>query len=263
MKIIEKTGSKTIGIITAVGEAGRLFGSVIYWSIFGRIKGGRSRLKETFHQMMRVGIKGLGVIFIVVGFVGVIFGLQLAYILERFGVVSWLPKAAGVTMFREFGPLLSAIVLSGYGGAAITAELATMKVSEEILALESQAINPIRFLIVPRVIAIVVMLVCITVLANIVGLFGSYIVGVWVINQDHHFFIRSVLDAVEAKDIISGFVKSIAFGILIGIISCYKGLTASGGAEGVGSATRSTVVLCIVAIIATDCIFTILFYMFF
>ncbi len=165
-------------------------------------------------------------------------------------------------MFRELGPLLSGIVLSGFAGASIAAELGTMVEGEEIKALRAHALNPIRFLVVPRFLATVLMLIMLTVIADAVGLFGGFLTGTFILDIDPQQYLSYTRDAVVPRDFITGLAKAGVFGLMISMIACYEGLNVTGGAEGVGRATTSTVVKSIVALITADVLFTAVFYAF-
>jgi phospholipid/cholesterol/gamma-HCH transport system permease protein len=165
-----------------------------------------------------------------------------------------------VAIFRELGPLVSAIVLTGFAGASIAAEMGTMVVSEEIEALEAHAINPIRFLVVPRVLATTLMMICIAVLGDIAGILGGLSVGQPLLGIGGQQYLTHTFDILKLKDFITGLVKAGVFGGLIAGQACYLGLGVTGGAQGVGNATTRTVVYTIVALITVDLLFTSVFY---
>jgi phospholipid/cholesterol/gamma-HCH transport system permease protein len=195
-------------------------------------------------------------------FIGIILALQMAPTLEAYGQLQRVADIIGIAIFRVLGPLISAIVLSGFAGASIAAEIGAMVESEEVKALEAHAINPIRFLVVPRVVATVVMLVGLSVLADVVGVFGGLLTGWTVLDIEPRVYIDATQAALKTKDFLTGLVKAVVFGVLISVIACYEGLTVSGGAVGVGRATTATVVKSIVSLIAVDTVFTTLFYLF-
>ncbi len=251
------------GVIRFVGGSVQLVGEAVRWTCracFSRdVSFGWQSL---WSQMVRVGIRSISIVVLVQMFIGMILALQMAPSLREYGQVQRVADIVAVAMFRELGPLLSGIVLSGFAGASIAAELGTMVEGEEIKALKAIALNPIRFLVVPRFLATVVMLTMLTVIADVVGVFGGYLTGTQILGIDHHQYVAYTIDAVARKDFLTGLVKAAVFGVMISIIACYEGLNVSGGAEGVGRATTATVVKCIVAIILADLIFTTLFYAF-
>jgi len=211
-------------------------------------------------QMVRVGILSIPIVMLVQVFIGIILALQMAPTLESYGQIERVADIVVIAVFRELGPLLTGVVLSGFAGASIAAELGTMVEGEEIKALRAIALNPIRFLVVPRVIATVVMLTMLTVLADVIGVFGGFLTSVGILGIEPETYITYTTGAVFPKDFITGLVKACVFGLMIAIIACYEGLNTRGGAEGVGRATTNTVWKSIVALISSDVVFTALFY---
>ncbi len=246
-----------------LGGMGYLFWDALAWLVrglfLGRVKFGWSSLAG---QMVRVGVRSIPIIVLVQTFIGIILALQMAPTLEAYGSLERIADIVGIAMFRELGPLLSAIVLSGFAGASIAAEIGSMVEAEEVKALRAHALNPIRFLVVPRFLATVIMLVGLTILADVVGVGGGLLTGWFVLDIPPRKYLYFTEVALVYKDFFTGLVKAGVFGVLISMIACYEGLTVSGGAEGVGRATTSTVVKSIVALIATDCVFTTVFYLF-
>ena len=161
---------------------------------------------------------------------------------------------------RELGPVLTALVIAGRVGASITAELGTMKVTEQIDALRTLAANPVKYLVVPRFLALIVMLPILTVYSDFIGMLGGYIIGVYKLLIGSTIYIKMTFDTLALKDIFTGLFKSVVFAGIICIISCYEGFMTEGGAEGVGKATTFSVVTSFILIIAADCLFTALFY---
>ncbi|MFC1576666.1 MlaE family ABC transporter permease, partial [Candidatus Omnitrophota bacterium] len=165
-----------------------------------------------------------------------------------------------LSMIRELGPVLTALVVAGRCGAAITAEIGTMKVTEQIDAMETLATNPINYLVVPRFWALLISLTVLTVYADFIGILGGYIVGVHKLHITHHMYMRMTFSPLTQSDMRNGLYKSIVFAIVICVISCFEGMRAREGAEGVGKATTSSVVRSFVLIIACDCFLTALMY---
>ncbi|MHC4932592.1 MAG: MlaE family ABC transporter permease, partial [Planctomycetota bacterium] len=166
----------------------------------------------------------------------------------------------GVGFWRELSPLLTAIVMSGYVGASLAAEIGTMKVGEEIMALEAAALNPIRFLGVPRMLAVLLMIPAATLLGNVFGIYGGYLVCTGLIDLTPQLFYDKMLDAMKIKDIWVGGLKSLIFASIVGVVGMAQGFQVRGGAEGVGRATTNAVVYSIILIIVADCILTVLLY---
>lgn len=246
-----------------VGGLVYLLGDALTWTWRGlfvrNVKFGRSALAV---QMVRVGVRSIPIILLVQIFMGLILALQLAPTLESYGQLERVADVVGIAMFRELGPLISGIVLSGFAGASIAAELGAMVESEEIKALRAHAVNPIHYLVLPRVWATVVMLTGLCVIADVVGVFGGMLTGWGVLGISPAVYIDYTQQALVPRDFITGLVKAAVFGLLIALIACYEGLNVTGGAEGVGRATTATVVKSIVALIGTDVLFTATFYAF-
>ena len=165
-----------------------------------------------------------------------------------------------MAVVRELGPLIGAIVLTGFAGASIAAEIGTMVVSEEIEALEAHALNPVRFLVVPRVIAAVLSMTALGVISSVVAIVMATLISITVLEIPYPVFMNNLKAQAGMADFVSGFIKGGVFGLLIGVIACHNGLGVTGGAAGVGSATTNTVVHCVVAIIFADLVFTAIFF---
>ena len=172
----------------------------------------------------------------------------------------YIASLVALSMIRELGPVLTALVVAGRCGAAITAEIGTMKVTEQIDALETLATNPINYLVIPRFWALLVSLVILTIYADFIGIVGGYIIGITKLNMPHHMYVKMTFDPITQSDVRNGLYKSFVFGIVICTIACFEGMRAKGGAEGVGKATTSSVVRSFVLIIACDCLLTVLMY---
>ncbi|MBC7771525.1 MAG: ABC transporter permease [Pyrinomonadaceae bacterium] len=211
-------------------------------------------------QLVRVGVRSIFIISLVSGCVGLILVLQMSPPLAEYGQKDRVANITGVAILRELGPLIAAIVLTGFAGAAITAEIGTMVVGEEIEALEAHALNPIRFLVVPRVIATIISMTAIAVIADVVAVLCGLLMGTVGIGIPVRTYIDNTLQQLKLVDFYTGIGKAMVFGLLIGVIACSNGLRVTGGAAGVGKATTATVVQSIVSIIVADLIFTAVFY---
>jgi phospholipid/cholesterol/gamma-HCH transport system permease protein len=254
---------KIAGIIRYLGGGSYLLYDTVVWilrSLFFRTV--RMRWAVLAGQMVRVGVRAIGIVLLIQVFIGLILALQMAPTLERYGQLERVADITGIAIFRELGPLMTAVVLSGFAGASIAAEIGSMTEAEEIKALRAHALNPIRFLVMPRVLATIIMMVCLTVLADVSGVTGGLLTSWLVLDIPPRQYLHYTQAAVVYKDFFTGLVKAGVFGLLISVIACYEGLSVSGGAEGVGRATTSTVVKSIVVLIATDSLFTTVFYLF-
>lgn len=220
----------------------------------------RMRPEPVAVQMIRFGIRAIPIVALVNLFVGMILAVSMSEMLISFNAVSRTAQIVAVAVTRELGPLMTGLVMAGFAGAAIAAEIATMNVNEEILALEAGALSPIRFLVLPRMIGVMVMMMCLTLIADIIGMFGGYIVGVVMLDIPSGRYIQINNESVMWSDIPRGLIKAAAFGLIITVVACRQGLKANGGALGVGRATTTAVVHSIVIIIAANLAFAILFY---
>ena len=191
---------------------------------------------------------------------GSVLAMQSAYQLEQMGATIYVAALVAVSITREIGPVLSALVNAGRVGAAITAELSTMKVTEQIEALETLALNPVRYLVVPRFLALLIMLPCLTILGDIAGMFGGFLIGVLNLDLRPSLYLDTTFEVLVKKDVLTGLLKGAVFSVIITMISCHQGLRTTGGAEGVGRATTNAVVLSFIFIIIADAILTALFY---
>src|SRR5207253_304391 len=200
------------------------------------------KVSEVFHQMVLIGVRALPMAALTAFSIGLTLAMQSGSELRQMGALSYVPGLVSVSLLRELGPLLIAVIVIGRSGSAVTAELGTMKVSEEIEALEVMAINPVRFLVVPRFLAMLIMLPALTVFGNCIGMVGGWSVCKFAFDFDTATYIFRAMDRAEPWDLYAGLIKSFVFAWLIITIACYKGLGVEGGAEGVGQATTDSVV---------------------
>ena len=259
----------TAGIGAAVFGGVRYFGGMTL--LFGRtlragwetafVRRSRFARQSLAEQMVRVGVRSLPIVMLVQGFIGVILALQIAPPLEPWGQVGSISNIIGVAGFRMLGPIITAIVISGFAGASIAAELGTMVVTEEIEAMEAMALNPIRYLLVPRVIATVIMMMLLTVVADLMIALGGWIASFLALGPEAYVgYWQRMQRQLRFRDFFTGVVQAGVFGVLVSTIACFEGLKVKGGAAGVGRATTRTVVYSIVAIIVASCAFTVIFY---
>ena len=185
--------------------------------------------------------------------------MQMEPPLSDLGQTDKIANIVGIAVFRELGPLVAAIVLTGFAGASIAAEIGTMVVGEEIEALEAHALNPVRFLVVPRVLATTLSLILLTVLGDVAAILTGGAMAVFFLDVPYEVYKANTLSQVDVADFVSGLVKAGAFGLILSAIACYNGLRVTGGAAGVGRATTNTVVQTIVAVILADLAFTMIF----
>jgi phospholipid/cholesterol/gamma-HCH transport system permease protein len=213
-------------------------------------------------QLDIVGVRSLNVVNLTAIFSGMVLALQMGQFLAKFGAKIYVSRIMGLSLLRELGPVLSALMIAARVGAGITAELGTMKVTEQIDAMRALATSPIKKLVVPRVLATIVMMPILTILADVVGLVGGYFISVSQLGVSGSYFYSSLIQNVELGDLFSGLGKSVFFGYEIAIIACAKGLNATGGADGVGRATTTAVVASSIAVLISDFFLTKLFLSF-
>lgn len=222
------------------------------------------RARFGFHaavsQLVRVGIRSIGIVVLVSGSIGIILAFQTEPSLSQFGQTDKVANLIGVAVFRELGPLIAAIVLVGFAGASIAAELGSMVVGEEIEALEAMALNPVRVLVMPRVVATTVALVLLAVISNLSAVILGGVMGVLALDIPYEVYKTNTINQVTNTDFFTGLFKAAIFGVLLGLIACNNGLRVQGGAVGVGRATTDTVVQSIVVVVIADLMFTTLFY---
>ncbi len=248
-------------VLGLIGSWANMLFDVLVWIVRSLIqRRARFGAQALAVQVVRVGTRSIGIVLLVSGCIGIILALQTAPSLREFGQVDKVANLVGVAVFRELGPLIAAIVLTGFAGASIAAELGTMKVGEEIEALEAMALNPIRFLVMPRVIATAGSLIVLSVFADICSVVFGGVVGVFVLDIPYEVYKLNTLSQLRPVDFNTGLIKAAVFGTLLGLIACTNGLKVTGGAAGVGKATTNTVVQTTVAIVICDLLFSALFF---
>jgi phospholipid/cholesterol/gamma-HCH transport system permease protein len=255
-------GERALGVLDHMGSLVVLLGHAAHWvwraiRDHKRVRMGRVAIVS---QIVRIGARSLFIISLVSGCIGLILALQLSPPLDEFGQKELVANIIGVAVLRELGPLIAAVVLTGFAGAAIAAEIGTMVVGEEIEAMEAHALNPVRFLVVPRVVAAVVSMTVLAVVADAVAVGSGLMTSMVALDIPYETFKTNLLDQVKTVDFWTGVGKGSIFGLLIGVIACGNGLQVTGGAAGVGRATTATVVESVVAIIIADMVFTAVFY---
>jgi phospholipid/cholesterol/gamma-HCH transport system permease protein len=220
----------------------------------------RIRWRPLFLQCLDIGARALPIVALIVFLVGLTVAFQAAYQLQQFGAAIYVADLTAVSVVREMGPLMTAILVAGRSGSSIAAEIATMQVSEEIDALKVMGLDPIGFLAVPRLMALIIVMPLLTSLADLVGIFGGFLVGTMYLDLTASSFLNAARSALAPFDIVTGALKSIAFAWGIGLIGIFYGLRVRGGASEVGRTTTASVVASIFYIIVADCLFSVLFY---
>jgi phospholipid/cholesterol/gamma-HCH transport system permease protein len=246
-KWLEIIGHRTSGFISEVGR--------VLLFLLHTLTGTFSRpfyVKNTLKQMEQIGFYSVPVVLTTALSTGMVLALQSYTGFKRFGAETLIGTVVSLSMTRELGPVLTGLMVAGRAGAAMAAELGTMKVTEQIDALTTLATNPMKYLVVPRFVASTIMMFFLTVLGMIIGIIGGYFVGVRVLGTNPVTYINNSIDYTEVTDIWYGLIKSLVFGAVVGLIGCYKGFNTEGGAEGVGKATTGAVVVSCMLILILD-----------
>ena len=260
MELVSQIGETVTNGLAYLGSLATLGGRAAYYTFVGPFQGRPLRLQRAVSQAMDVGVRALPILSLITFFIGLILALQGAYELRKFGALELVATAVAISMTRELGPLITAIVVIGRSGSAFAAEIGTMKVTEEIDALETMAISPIHFLVTPKFLAMMVMLPCLTIWANTMGIFGGALFGVTQADFTWGRYVRASVDALFLRDIMTGLIKSVMFGITITAVGCLEGLSTGAGAEQVGRSTTRAVVMSIFLVVVVDLVFTVLFF---
>jgi phospholipid/cholesterol/gamma-HCH transport system permease protein len=217
-------------------------------------------MQRACHQAMVIGVRAIPVVSFITFFIGIIMALQGAYELKRFGALQLIADTVAISITRELGPLVTAIVVIGRSGSAFAAEIGTMKVTEELDALETMALHPIAFLVTPKLLAMLVMMPCLTIWADFMGILGGSLFGVAGAEYTFSSYFIATRDALFMRDILTGLVKSIVFALVITGVGCQEGFATGSGSEEVGRSTTAAVVTSIFLIVVVDLVFTAIFY---
>ena len=248
-------GTRVLSFISEMGEILLMFIRSVAWTFVPPF-----RVRNLIKQMEFIGVKSLFIVVLTGVFSGMVLALQSYHGFKKFGGESLMGGIVALSLLREMGPVMTALMVNARAGSAIAAELGTMRVTEQIDALEIMAINPVHYLVVPRILAGVLVVPLLTAINILVGIFGGYFVGVILLNINSGVFISKMTNMVELADLVQGMVKSVFFGLLLTLIGCYKGYYTYGGAEGVGRATTEAVVISSVSILIGTYVITSLLF---
>ena len=260
MRTFGAVGRYFIHFLVHLDRMVRLSVDTLVEGLLGPFRGRKIRWRATVEQFVRIGYDSVPIVCMIAFFVGLILAMQSAYQLKRFGATLYVADLVGVSIVRELGPLLTAIIIAGRSGSASAAEIGTMKVGEEIDALRTMGISHVGFLFVPRAFAMMLALPCLTVLADFIGIFGGFLLSIATLDFSVTRYLNQTSAALTLKDLITGLIKSGFFALIISVVGCYQGVTTDGGAAGVGKSTTTSVVTSIFLIIAADVFFTALFF---
>lgn len=237
-----------------------LLSRAIFWIFCGPFQRKPVRTAAVFRQLILLGVRSIPMISLLSFFMGLVLAMQAAYTMKKMGAEIYVAHLTTIAFFREIGPLFAAIVLAGRCGSSITAELGTMKAAEEIEALEVMAIDPVRYLVSPRLLALLLITPSLALIADFAGSFGGWVIGTASLGIDSRHYTALAIDSLVAKDVVTGLIKASSFAVLVASLACYHGMAVSGGAEGVGRSTTSSVVSSLIAILAADVVLTAIFY---
>jgi phospholipid/cholesterol/gamma-HCH transport system permease protein len=244
LRFLEATGRLSLFTLTALAHCVR---PPFYPRLIGR-------------QMIEIGYYSLPVVGLTAIFTGMVLALQSYTGFARFSAESAVPNVVVVSITRELGPVLAALMVAGRVGAAMAAEIGTMRVTEQIDALDTLATNPFKYLIAPRLIAGLTMMPLLVAIADVIGVFGGYVVSVYKLGFNPYIYLKNTIDFMEFQDVVSGLVKAAVFGFLITLMGCYHGYNSKGGAQGVGAATTNAVVSASILILSFNYLITEMFF---
>ena len=247
LRPFEAIGRRTIAVVESLGRFGAFLGIAIAVLVTPPFK-----LRAFIGRIHYIGFNSLLIILLTGTFTGMVLGLQIYFTLSRFGSEAYLGPAVALSIIRELGPVLSALMITGRAGSALTAEIGIMRITEQIDALTVMALNPMRYLVVPSMLAGLVSFPMMTALFDVVGIFGGYLVGVQLLGLSEGTYFGEMKTFVDMRDVMTGFWKSVSFGVIVTWVATYKGFHVGHGAEGVARATTQSVVLASVLILVWD-----------
>lgn len=253
--LVEDLGKRGLVLISELGAMSVLTGQTFYYALTPPYN-----LRILIAQMDHIAVRSVSIISVAGLFVGLVLALQTAYGLARFGAKGTVGVIVGLSMVRELGPVVTAILVGGRVGSGFTAELGSMKVTEQIDAMRALGVNHIKRLVVPRVLLTMLALPILTIIASTLGVFGGMVISQYEFNVDYHQYFSSLTGYINVADMVSGLGKTVIFGLLIAIIGCHNGLNTRGGTEGLGGATTGTVVMASLAIFVSDFFLTKFFW---
>src|SRR6476646_1951465 len=249
-------GRATVESVAGIGYAGRLLWESLYFAVSGWSIGQPLRLRAVFEQMRQIGVDALAIVTLLAMTIGIMLGIQFIAALSEFGAQSQVVVAVAKSVTREFGALITAILVAGRSGSALAARIGSMSVSQEVDALAVIGIEPVRYLVAPALVAMLVMLPVLTIFANAVAIFGAALYSAPALNVTPTAYLLQTMSLLSTGDVWQGLSKSVVFALLITLMGVSSGFSVTGGAEGVGRATTRAVVLSICWIIVVDMVFS-------
>jgi phospholipid/cholesterol/gamma-HCH transport system permease protein len=247
LRPFEALGGQAIGVVESLGRFGTFMGDALRIAVTTPL-----RVNAFLSRVHFIGVKSLLVIVLTGAFTGMVLALQLYFTLTRFASEAWLGPALAISLLRELGPVLCALMVTGRAGSALTAEIGIMRITEQIDALMVMALNPMRFLVTPSILAGIVTFPLLTAIFDAVGILGGHLIAVELLGLSSGTYFGEMQTFVDLDDILTGFWKSLCFGVIVTWVATYKGFYVGHGAEGVARATTQTVVLASVLILVWD-----------
>jgi phospholipid/cholesterol/gamma-HCH transport system permease protein len=254
--LVEELGRKAI---QAVEEAGYLFALLaesVFWIVCGPFYKQHVRVPSIFTQMMQIGIAAIPIVLVLSFAIGVMLAIQGIHTLKTFGAETTVVYGIAFSVVREFGPLITGILIAGRSGSSLAARIGTMQVNQEIDALRVMGINPVRYLIAPALVAMLVMMPVLAFFADLAGMLGGAVYSNLELDQSYDAYAHQSIEYLETEDIMQGLYKSLVFAVIIVMVGVVNGFSVQGGAEGVGKATTRSVVMSISYIVIADMLFT-------
>ncbi len=255
MTFFEYIGRFAIRLVEEIGSLAIFCYDFLFWLIRPPFF-----FSQLFKQMEFIGVRSVTVVLLTGVFTGMVGALQTHYGFSLFGAESLVGSTTALGLLRELGPVLASLMVTARAGSAMTAEIGTMRVTEQIDALTVMGVNPFQYLVNPRIIAAIIMMPMLTLVFDSIGIVGSYLVGVKFLGIDSGVFMARIVEYVDYEDLFTGLIKATFFGVILSVVGCYKGFTTTGGAEGVGKATTSSVVISSVSILVADYFLTAVMY---
>ena len=260
-QILDWSGSRVLAVLHDAGRLWQVGSSAAVRAVMVPLRGGRLRVSATSAQIVAAGNQSLALVALISVLIGMILALQSAYQLRQLGVTNLVANLVAISMTRELAPLITSILVAGRVGSAITAEIGTMKISQEIDALTVMGIDPVSLVVVPRMISLVVAVPALTIFSGLLGILGGCVVAVSLLGLGATGYLTDSISALVQQDVWGGVIKAVVFGLIIGVVSCQQGLDTEGGADEVGRSTTRAVVRSIVLIIAADLFVTAILYL--
>jgi phospholipid/cholesterol/gamma-HCH transport system permease protein len=255
MRFFEYIGSTAILLVEEIGSLAMFCYRFLFWLVRPPFF-----FSQLFKQMDFIGLRSVTVVLLTGAFTGMVSALQSHHGFSLFGAESLVGSTTALGLLRELGPVLASLMVTARAGSAMTAELGTMRVTEQIDALTVMGVNPFQYLVTPRILATIVMMPLLTLLFDSIGIAGAYLVGVEFLGIDSGVFMARIVDYVDYEDLFTGLAKAGCFGLILSVVGCYKGFGTSGGAEGVGKSTTNSVVISSVSILIADYFLTAIMY---